>query len=75
MDPMDFRGKAVLVVGAHPDDNDFGAGATVAKAASEGAEVVYLIATTGQRGSSDASMTPELLSKTRKKKDQAISGR
>lgn len=74
MDALDFRGKAVLVVGAHPDDNDFGAGATVAKAASEGAEVVYLIATTGQRGSSDASMTPELLSKTRKKEQEDAAG-
>lgn len=71
---MDFRGKAVLVVGAHPDDNDFGAGATVAKAASQGAEIIYLIATTGQRGSSDASMTPELLSKTRKKEQEEAAG-
>ena len=41
MDAIDFKGKTVLVVGAHPDDNDFGAGATVAKAARQGAEVFY----------------------------------
>ncbi len=38
MDEIDFKGKTVLVVGAHPDDNDFGAGATVAKAARQGAK-------------------------------------
>ncbi len=58
------------MVGAHPDDNDFGAGATVAKAAGRGAEVIYLIATTGQRGSSDENMTPERLSEIRKKEQE-----
>jgi LmbE family N-acetylglucosaminyl deacetylase len=70
MDEIDFEGKTVLVVGAHPDDNDFGAGATVAKAARQNAEVLYLIATTGQRGSSDETMTPERLSDTRKKEQK-----
>jgi LmbE family N-acetylglucosaminyl deacetylase len=70
MDNLDFSGKTVLVVGAHPDDNDFGAGATVAKAARQGAQVIYLIATTGQRGSSDERMTPEKLSAIRKKEQQ-----
>jgi len=70
MDEIDFKGKIVLVVGAHPDDNDFGAGATVAKAAIEGAEVIYLIATTGQRGSSEETMTPERLSDIRKKEQE-----
>ena len=45
---MNFKGKTILVVGAHPDDNDFGAGATVAKASAEGSDVIYLIATTGR---------------------------
>jgi LmbE family N-acetylglucosaminyl deacetylase len=70
MDGMNFKGKKVLVVGAHPDDNDFGAGATVAKAAGLGAEVIYLIATTGQRGSSDENMTPERLSEIRRKEQE-----
>jgi LmbE family N-acetylglucosaminyl deacetylase len=70
MDGIDFKGRMILVVGAHPDDNDFGAGATVAFAAKEGAEIIYLIATTGQRGSSDESMTPERLSAIRKKEQE-----
>ncbi len=67
MDELNFRGETILVVGAHPDDNDFGSGATVAKAARNGARVIYLIATTGQRGSSDESMTPRKLSSLRKR--------
>ena len=70
MNEIDFRAKIVLVVGAHPDDNDFGAGATVAKASSQEAKVIYLIATTGQRGSSDEAMTPERLSGIRKKEQE-----
>jgi LmbE family N-acetylglucosaminyl deacetylase len=70
MDGIDFKAKRVLVVGAHPDDNDFGAGATVAKAAGQGAEVIYLIATTGQRGSSDENMTAERLSAIRRKEQE-----
>ena len=70
MDGINFKGKKVLVVGAHPDDNDFGAGATVAKAAGQGAEVIYLIATTGQRGSSDENMTAEKLSAIRRKEQE-----
>jgi len=70
MNEIDFKGKIVLVVGAHPDDNDFGAGATVAKAAGQQAKVVYLIATTGQRGSSDEAMTPGRLSEIRKEEQE-----
>jgi len=70
MNEIDFKGKIVLVVGAHPDDNDFGAGATVAKAAGQQAKVVYLIATTGQRGSADEAMTPGRLSEIRKEEQE-----
>jgi hypothetical protein len=34
MEEVTFKGKIIRVVGAHPDDNDFGSGATAAKAAS-----------------------------------------
>ncbi len=74
MDDINFSGKTILVVGAHPDDNDFGAGATVAKASLLGAKVIYLIATTGQRGSSDEKMTPERLSEIRKREQQDAAG-
>jgi LmbE family N-acetylglucosaminyl deacetylase len=43
----------VLVVTAHPDDPEFGAGGTVATLAKEGREVTYVIVTNGNKGSSD----------------------
>lgn len=43
----------------------------MAKAAREEAEVIYLIATTGQRGSSDETMSPGRLSDIRKKEQEA----
>lgn len=65
METINFKGKTILAVGAHPDDNDFGFGATVAKAAKAGAKVIYLLATNGQRGSSNKRLNPETLSKIR----------
>jgi len=58
---VNFKGETILAVGAHPDDLDFGFGATIAKAASQGAKIYYLLATKGQRGSNDKNMTSEEL--------------
>jgi LmbE family N-acetylglucosaminyl deacetylase len=46
-------GKVILVVAAHPDDPEFGCGATVAKYVKEGARAYYVICTNGCRGSRD----------------------
>jgi len=56
-----FKNRTILAIGAHPDDLDFGFGATIAKAASQGANIYYLLATKGQRGSSDKNMTSDEL--------------
>ena len=45
--------ERALVVAAHPDDAEFGAGGTVARWVVEGAEVRYLIVTRGDKGSDD----------------------
>ncbi|HEV3365847.1 MAG TPA: PIG-L deacetylase family protein [Acidimicrobiales bacterium] len=42
---------AVLAVGAHPDDIEFGCGATLAKWAAAGSELHYLVLTDGSKGS------------------------
>jgi LmbE family N-acetylglucosaminyl deacetylase len=42
-----------LAVGAHPDDVEFGCGATLAKWAAAGCEVSHLICTDGSKGSWD----------------------
>jgi LmbE family N-acetylglucosaminyl deacetylase len=53
--------ERVMVITAHPDDSEFGAGGTVAKFVKEGREVAYCIVTNGNKGSSDRAMTPERL--------------
>ena len=57
--------ERVLVVMAHPDDAEFGAGGTVAKLVKDGAEAVYVIVTNGSMGSSDRTMTRERLARIR----------
>ena len=58
---MADRIDRVLVITAHPDDSEFGAGGTVAKFVKEGREVAYCIVTNGNKGSGDRTMTPERL--------------
>src|SRR5688572_516234 len=53
--------ERVMVVTAHPDDSEFGAGGTIAKLVKEGREVTYVIVTNGDKGSADRTMTPERL--------------
>ena len=55
----------VMVITAHPDDSEFGAGGTVAKFVKEGREVAYCIVTNGNKGSSDRTMTPDRLAAIR----------
>ncbi len=40
-----------MTIGAHPDDAEFGAGATLARWAAEGCEVTILVVTDGSKGS------------------------
>ena len=53
--------ERVMVVTAHPDDSEFGAGGTIAKLVKEGCEVTYVIVTNGNKGSGDRAMTSERL--------------
>jgi LmbE family N-acetylglucosaminyl deacetylase len=50
-----------LAVGAHPDDIEFGCGATLAKWASGGCEVSLLICTDGSKGTWDPGTDPAAL--------------
>ena len=59
------RHERVMVITAHPDDSEFGAGGTVARFAKQGAEVTYVIVTNGNKGSGDRPMTPERLARLR----------
>jgi LmbE family N-acetylglucosaminyl deacetylase len=58
--------NTVLVITAHPDDAEIGAGGTVAKWVGEGREVIYAVCTNGDKGSSDPDMTSERLAQIRR---------
>jgi len=45
--------RTLIFVGAHPDDESFGPGGTLAKYAAEGVKVVYVCGTRGEVGSAD----------------------
>lgn len=57
--------KRILCIQPHPDDNEIGAGATIAKLADKGCEIFYLTATDGRLGTSDPFISPQDLMKTR----------
>ncbi len=67
---MSDKIERVMVVTAHPDDSEFGAGGTVAKLAKQGCEVTYVIVTNGNKGSSDRTMSPERLAKIREEEQR-----
>jgi LmbE family N-acetylglucosaminyl deacetylase len=62
---MVARAQRVLVIVAHPDDAESWAGGTIAKLVQDGAQVAYCVATNGDKGSGDRTMTPERLAATR----------
>ena len=61
----------VLVVAAHPDDIEFGAGGTVARWVTEGATVRYLLVTRGDKGSDDPDVDVDALVLTRETEQRA----
>ncbi len=59
MSPRKARPRAdALVVIAHPDDAEFAFGGTIAKLAREGKKVWYVLATSGDKGTSDRTLVP-----------------
>lgn len=68
---MTTKSAQILVVAPHPDDAEFGAAGTIARWALAGAEIVYLVCTNGDKGSSDPKMTPVKLTKIREKEQRA----
>ncbi|MBW4439121.1 MAG: PIG-L family deacetylase [Pleurocapsa minor GSE-CHR-MK-17-07R] len=61
----------ILVIVAHPDDIEFGAGGSVAVWTDAGAEVVYCIVTDGSAGSNDPTMKREDLILQRQNEQRA----
>lgn len=61
----------LLAISPHPADPDFGIAGTVAQWTRQGKSVVYVIATNGDKGSSDPDLLPEVLAATREKEQLA----
>ena len=61
----------VLVVTPHPDDAEFGVAGTVAKWTQEGKQVVYVVCTNGNKGTSDPDVKPDELAKIRQNEQRA----
>lgn len=56
-----------IVVTPHPDDAEYGVAGTVARWTREGKDVIYVVCTNGDKGTSDLRIKPEMLAKTREK--------
>ena len=61
----------ILVVAAHPDDAEFGVAGTVARWIQEGKQVVYVVCTNGEKGTTDRAVDPWVLAGTRKREQEA----
>jgi LmbE family N-acetylglucosaminyl deacetylase len=61
----------ILVIAAHPDDAEFGAAGTVAKWVREGRSAAYLVCTSGEKGTTDLSLTPGELIEIREEEQRA----
>ena len=61
----------VMVVTPHPDDAEFGVAGTVARWVREGKSVIYVVCTSGEKGTSDPNMKPDELAKIREQEQLA----
>ncbi len=61
----------VMVVTPHPDDAEFGVAGTVARWTSEGTDVIYVVCTNGDKGTSDTNMKPDELARIREQEQLA----
>ena len=61
----------VMVIAAHPDDPEFGCAGTVVKWAQAGRQIIYVLLTSGDKGSHDADMRPGRLAAMREGEQRA----
>ena len=71
---VDEEIKRILVVMAHPDDCDFGAGGTIAQWTAKGIQVSYCIITNGDQGGEESGIPLDEMPKVRQK-EQRDAGR
>ena len=63
--------ESALAIGAHPDDAEFGAGATLSRWAAAGTRVTLLVMTDGSKGSWDPAADPADLAQRRREEQEA----
>lgn len=63
--------RRAMVIMAHPDDPEFACAGTVALWTAQGTEVVYVLITSGDKGSNDPHMTREELMALREEEERA----
>lgn len=63
--------QRAMVIAAHPDDIEFGVAGTVARWTDEGAEVCYVLVTSGDVGIADPSLTREQVREIREPEQRA----
>jgi LmbE family N-acetylglucosaminyl deacetylase len=61
----------ILVVVAHPDDAEFGVSGTVARWIRENKQVVYVVCTSGEKGTGDRTIKPGRLAEIRESEQEA----
>ncbi len=65
------KSAQVMVVTPHPDDAELSVAGTVARWTAEGTDVIYVVCTNGDKGTSDTNMKPDELAKTREQEQLA----
>ena len=60
-----------MVITPHPDDAEFGVAGTVARWVAEGKSVIYVVCTSGDKGSSNPNMRPDELERIREQEQLA----
>ena len=68
---MKTKSAKVMVVTPHPDDAEYGVAGTVVRWVGEGKDVVYVVCTNGDKGTSDARVKPQELAKIREEEQIA----
>ena len=67
--------KTIMGIFAHPDDPEFFCGGSFARWSAEGKRVIFVLATSGDKGSNDLSTTSEKLVAVREAEEQAAAAR
>ncbi len=68
---MTTKPAQFMVVAPHPDDAEFGVAGTAARWVREGKDVVYVVCTSGDKGTSDINIKPADLARIREEEQLA----